>query len=645
MKKYILLLAFLCIHISLSYAEVLTENDTIINNVRYKLIKNEGYAPYYVVEGLKDCEQITSPLIINSITFTGIEIPVKVISKDAFKQKSFTNITIPYGIEFINEAAFEHCYSLETVSLPTSLKSISGYAFAYCPKLQNVYISNKNTSISNSAFKYSNLPSAFHATSTTPTQTTIHYQVDGTILRNGCYIFPHSSDYYTGNEATFLHGSFSKTVTGLKPNNEYFRDYGYILSEGRIYSGKFSIGKTKGFNPTITEIESYPGCIFRISYTKDDAVTDLKVFWGYRFYFPGDRTTIFEKKIGERSFDCDNDTIIFEEEDIDRSKCPGLITDFYVKCYTNNRESCVKTFEHFPNLVIKTIKEASALSNTVAIVCAEINLHSATTAGFEWRRYDAPELVPNNKANCPIVDGMMMGALKNLSPNTYYKFRPYYVDRKGKEHFGEWSAFGTSDAYVYFEPTVRTSTISDIEDTRAEVRGFAIAGSDPIIEQGFEYWESDNTNSTPMYNLFSVNNKQIVNSEGQWMSATLENLNSNATYTVRAFVKTEKGTTYGEQQTFTTTSLSGNKNILRSSEDISIKLIGQERNCIKLHIEGLNNEGKYQIYSINGTLVCSGTLDCTETAHIINIPNLTSGMYLLKVISNKQCKTLRFVTK
>lgn len=77
MKKYILLLAFLCIHISLSYAEVLTENDTIINNVRYKLIKNEGYAPYYVVEGLKDCKQITSPLIINSITFTRIALSFK----------------------------------------------------------------------------------------------------------------------------------------------------------------------------------------------------------------------------------------------------------------------------------------------------------------------------------------------------------------------------------------------------------------------------------------------------------------------------------------------------------------------------------------------------------------------------------------
>lgn len=653
MKKYFLFIICLCTNFISLFADNSADNDTIINNICYHLQETGKYncqAPYYVVTRLEDCEQ-TSYSIVDSIKLSGTKIPVKGIeraTKNYGIEYNFTHIGIPKGIEYIESNSFSRCNKLESLQLPSSLRIIKENAFTYCYNLKNVYLNNKNTCIEIRAFcDGTNLPSAFSFSSitTNPTQTTIYYFVPrerNTVLRIGCYILPNQ----IGQEASFLHDSFGKTKTGLRPNEHYREDYGYILSGGRLYSGYFNIGSTKGFRPTITEVESYPDLYkFKVSYTKEDGIATPLITWGYCYSSWG---TKYEKKLGEKIIDNDNDNaeVIFKKTNIKLGQREWF-EYFFVRCKTlGSGEENVKQFTKFPDVKIETIKEARTMSNTVAIVCANINVQdTTTTAGFEWRRYDAPELVPSSRANCPVVDGVMMGALKNLSSNTYYKFRPYYKDTEGTEYFGEWSAFGTADAYVYFEPTVRTYSINNIEDTRAEVRGFAIAGSDPIVEQGFEYWESDNTNSTPMYNLFSANNKQIVNSEGQWMSATLENLNSNATYTVRAFVKTEKGTTYGEQQTFTTTNLSGNKSILRPTEEISMKFIGQERNCIKLYIEGLNNEGKYQIYSINGTLVCSGTLDCTETAHIINIPNLTSGMYLLKVISNKQCKTLRFVTK
>ncbi len=477
----------------------------------------------------------------------------------------------------------------------------------------------------NTEYLHTGLPKAKVVIDNT-TQSTITGHIEATNNSEATidkYAYVLYSDY-NNEQLTDNNGNNSHfIISNLGSNRKY--DISPVVyyknSQGRIRGGE-AYARTKSIEPYITIEKSTPTAIvLKGSSNNIDAVIVNSNFTVEGNTYPNNELKLTDLEIG-KTYEA-----TYQVKTIDST------------------ESCKLSFTT-PNLQITTIKDARAISNTAAIICASTNLDDSDThAGFEWRRYDAPELVPSSRANCPVVDGVMMGALKNLSSNTYYKFRPYYKDTEGTEYFGEWSAFGTADAYVYFEPTVRTYSINNIEDTRAEVRGFAIAGSDPIVEQGFEYWESDNTNSTPMYNLFSANNKQIVNSEGQWMSATLENLNSNATYTVRAFVKTEKGTTYGEQQTFTTTSLSGNKNILRSSEDISIKLIGQERNCIKLYIEGLNNEGKYQIYSINGTLVCSGTLDCTETAHIINIPNLTSGMYLLKVISNKQCKTLRFVTK
>lgn len=97
---------------------------------------------------------------------------------------------------------------------------------------------------------------------------------------------------------------------------------------------------------------------------------------------------------------------------------------------------------------------AKATSNTVALICAETNLSDMETgAGFEWRRYDAPDLVPSTQSPCSVVDGVLTGALRNLSASTYYKYRPYYTSASGQTYYGEWLAFGTVDANVYFDPT------------------------------------------------------------------------------------------------------------------------------------------------------------------------------------------------
>ena len=208
-----------------------------------------------------------------------------------------------------------------------------------------------------------------------------------------------------------------------------------------------------------------------------------------------------------------------------------------------------------PALTLETVAEAKATSNTVALICATTNIDDEeANTGFEWRRYDAPDLVPSSKANSPVVDGVMTGALRNLSASTYYKFRPFYKAESGKTWYGEWSAFGTADAYVYFDPTVRTYAAVCHDENSATVSGFIIAGSDDIKEQGFEYWKRDDAYATTKHATATTddNTHQTVVATGQRMSAVLQNLEPNTTYIVRAYVTTEHGTTYGEEQIFST---------------------------------------------------------------------------------------------
>lgn len=334
----------------------------------------------------------------------------------------------------------------------------------------------------------------------------------------------------------------------------------------------------------------------------------------------------------------------------------NYISDILAPNTTYNMEYRVYTGENYyentslqittPALELTTTKEAKSVSNTTAIISATTNLDEMDTrAGFEWRRYDAPDLVPSSRANCPIIDGVMMGALKNLNTNTYYKFRPYYVDINGKEYFGDWSAFGTADAYVYFDPTVRTYSVSSIEDNRAVVRGCAVAGSDAIEEQGFEYWPVDSENVPSMRQLMAMANKQTVKADGQWMTATLSNLNSGQTYAVRAYVKTAKETTYGNTETFTTTNITGINKVFKSSQGLDVKIVGQSRSHVTLNVEGMQGRGRYLLYNLNGAMICNGEIEANAFSQDINTSQLSSGIYLLRVADNKQCKTIRIIIK
>lgn len=310
--------------------------------------------------------------------------------------------------------------------------------------------------------------------------------------------------------------------------------------------------------------------------------------------------------------------------------------------------------ESFPSLELKTIAEAKATSNTVALICATTNMSDdETNAGFEWRRYDAPELVPSSKANCPIIDGVMTGALRNLSANTYYKFRPFYKSNSGNTWYGEWSAFGTADAYVYFDPTVRTFEVNCDNETTATVRAFVIAGSDEIKEQGFEYWKHSSTESTSTRYVAAAkeDNHQTIISTGQRMTATLENLEPNTTYSVRAYVTTEHGTTHGEEQIFSTpapTAIGNVKLDNTQSGEMTVTINKANAQGVDFVVNGTRNEISAKLYSISGTVLSTtSTTDNGSDARNIKMQtqHLQSGMYLLCVTDGVCTKTIRLAIK
>ncbi len=182
-----------------------------------------------------------------------------------------------------------------------------------------------------------------------------------------------------------------------------------------------------------------------------------------------------------------------------------------------------------------------------------------TNVGFQWKKYDAPESLKPSEGYSAIYDGQLEGYIRNLQSTSYYNVRAFYKSAAGNYHYGDWVTFDPSD-FSYFEPTVHTYAAEAVTASSARVKGYVLAGTDEITEQGFEYWplgtdESKARSVRAMKAESAPDGVQTVFAKGQVMTVELSDLHPATTYCLRAFVKTSAGKTYGEEQTFTTSGL------------------------------------------------------------------------------------------
>lgn len=413
--------------------------------------------------------------------------------------------------------------------------------------------------------------------------------------------------------------NFVTTVTELNPNREYYY-YAYaIMSDGSTaYSEK---GSFRTSNISITarnkDITQTSALIEITSNIEAKHIESQGIEW----YSNG------ENKIIESGAECRitelpaNSTITYR----------AFITVYGMVYYNDWKE--------FKTLEIKTSFEAAdAISNTSATLHAtvECDTYSSAQFGFEWRKYDAPDLVPSNTVIAEqLIKGKIAFSLRGLSPSTYYKYRSF-VKYKNKEYFSEWTAFGTADSFVLWAPKVETLPTIDIKGTDVTMYGYVIPGSEEVMQKGFEYWIKSQKDNI-LYATVKDDN----------MQAKVTGLQPFTTYCYRAFAKTASGTTYGQEFEFTTESGTG----INSTQDNSFKVClmnnpVSDEACIK--INGLQgNRIIYKIYSVQGHLVKTGNTETQDSTDMIFIDTreLTEGLYILQISNDKQTQTLKMIVR
>lgn len=447
--------------------------------------------------------------------------------------------------------------------------------------------------------------------------------------------------------------------------------YSYTKSCDLKYSDEVQSIKFTGFWPSTTVTLNYQELKDgKVTYSKEYNIMTKDMGLSAEFgkitptsyTMTGSRnTTYHDAEVVDEGWTLDRKTITQHGSTLHVTGCEpeSYVNAGYAVMVKNGSETKLYYYSpsksmQLPALTLETVTEAKATSNTVALICATTNIDDEeANTGFEWRRYDAPDLVPSSKANCPVVDGIMTGALRNLSASTYYKFRPFYKAESGKTWYGEWSAFGTADAYVYFDPTVRTYAVVCHDENSATVSGFIIAGSDDIKEQGFEYWKRDDAYATTKHTTATTddNTHQTVVATGQRMSAVLQNLEPNTTYIVRAYVTTEHGTTYGEEQIFSTpysTAIGEVELDEAYSDHLAAKVTKVGNNELQLAICGTARPVAIRLTAVSGIQMAATTLGSSleSTRHAcLHTNRLQPGMYLLHVTDGQDAQTIRIAIK
>ena len=436
-------------------------------------------------------------------------------------------------------------------------------------------------------FPVSTLEPILNIESSKVTNTTIvakgSYEGDMTVTKQGF------SGYEDGDKLS---------LNSLQPGQNVYLTYTITTDDGSTFSTSKTI-QTKNVDLNITTTLSSTSCTLKGSYDNIDA-------------------TILESG--------------FKETNSDVLKITGLDPNtsysrtYYVKTKEGGTVSKTITFKT-KELKLETL-QPKGVTNTCSIVSANSNIDDdELTAGFQWRKYDAPSSLKSNKGYATVYDGTLEGYIKNLQSTSYYKVRAFYKSQTDKYYYGEWVTFDPSD-FSYFEPTVHTYKSVDIQGSSAILKGVALQGSDEITEQGFEYWSgSANTR------LSSID-KQIVYANGQRMESEITDLAPNTVYYYRAFAKTAKNTTYGETMQFETPITSSINQIVISNKN-KLQILVRNSNGLQISVTGTEGKCSYKVFSMAGNLVSLGTLSADGEWHNANDTKLPTGIYIIRVCDGK----------
>ena len=232
-------------------------------------------------------------------------------------------------------------------------------------------------------------------------------------------------------------------------------------------------------------------------------------------------------------------------------------TTYYVRAYANNsagtgygNEISFTTLKDIVKPTVKTNEVSSVVQD--AAICGGVVIDDGgaevTARGVCWSISQDPTIDDNDGMT---TDGNGIGTftsdLVNLTANTTYYVRAYANNSAGTGYGNEISFTTEEEEAELTPPTVITSEVIDITETTAVSGGNVTDDGGATVTARGICW------STSQNPTIDDNDGMTTDGNGTGtFTSDLVNLTANTTFYVRAYATNEKGTSYGDEMSFTT---------------------------------------------------------------------------------------------
>ena len=229
-------------------------------------------------------------------------------------------------------------------------------------------------------------------------------------------------------------------------------------------------------------------------------------------------------------------------------------TLYYIRAYaTNSVGTTYGTQISFTTLSLASLTTASITNKAETSATGGGNISSnggatVTARGVCWSTSQNPTTA-NSKTTDGTGTGSFTSSITGLTGGTTYYVRAYATNSVGTA-YGNQVQFTTEVPVAPdTEPSIITASVTNIGPGSASSGGTVLTdGGQPVTASGV-CW---NTTTNPT----TSDNKTVDGSGTGSFTSTLTNLNPNTTYYVRAYATNSVGTEYGEQVSFTTSTVS-----------------------------------------------------------------------------------------
>jgi uncharacterized protein (TIGR02145 family) len=224
-------------------------------------------------------------------------------------------------------------------------------------------------------------------------------------------------------------------------------------------------------------------------------------------------------------------------------------TTYYVRAFASNKAGTVYgNQQEFKSLLIEKAslltEAAKDITTTSAIVGGNIQTDGGSVVserGIYWSTSQNPE-ISGTKVQVGNGTGAFSFLLTNLSISTIYYVKAYAINGKG-EALGSQTTFTTLSLF----PSITTKGPSVIASFFSIIGGDVTSDGGSLINERGIFW---GTNQAP-----ELTGIKVISGNGIGIfSVQLTSLSANTTYYIKAYAKNMRGTSYGDQVTFTTNS-------------------------------------------------------------------------------------------